>query len=205
MHAEAVRREWLRHEGFSMMDLLVVAAFIGIVGGVSVPLLGRTIERMRLGMAARDVKSELQTARLKAVSSNTYMRVRFDCPSAGQFRVIERIGNPNVADAGDDLNSAAATRCSPTAYPVEIGAGGNRLVRPNNDEPLRTLQPGVSFSTTTGLTASANKVVEFWPDGSAHVPGGPPWPRVGTAGVQLVLTRDSQTRTLTVTSLGNIQ
>jgi Tfp pilus assembly protein FimT len=192
--------------GMTILDVVVVTAIIGIASAIAVPHVLRSLDRLRLGMATRDVQSELQRARLKAVSSNTFMRVRFDCPGAMQYRVVERIGNPNVADAGDDVNARASTRCNETQYPPRTGtAGTNRLVRPNNDQPMRYLQEGVTFSATAGLTSTASKVIEFWPDGSAHVSGGPPWPVVSAAGVQITLVRGSETRTITVTSLGNIQ
>src|SRR2546425_12946810 len=98
--------------GFSLAEMLMVCAVIGIIAAMALPSIRNEVDRLKLGMATRDVQSELQTARLKAVSSNTYMRVRFDCPAAGQFRAVERIGTPNAPDAGDDLDTAAATRCS---------------------------------------------------------------------------------------------
>ena len=191
--------------GFSLVDVLLTVAVIAIVGAMAVPTAQTTIDRLRLGMATRDVQSALQTARLKAVGSNTYMRVRFKCPAAGQYRVVERIGNPNAADGGDDTDARAAVRCNQTTYPSQTnGADRNSLTRPNNDEPIKDLPLTVSFSTSAGLTTTGAPVVEFWPDGSVHVPGGPPWPRVGTAGLTIVLDKGSQSKRITVTSLGNI-
>jgi hypothetical protein len=133
------------------------------------------------------------------------MRVRFNCPAAGQFRVVERIGTPYAADAGDDLDTAAATRCNPTTYPFkQTGSDTSRLTKPNNDGPLKYLTDPVTFSTTTGLTSTASKVLEFWPDGSVHISGGPPWPKLGAA-TTIVLVKGTGTQTITVTPLGNIQ
>ena len=38
------------------------------------------VDGMRLGVSARDVERELQFARLKAVSTNRPMRIRFNAP-----------------------------------------------------------------------------------------------------------------------------
>jgi len=191
--------------GFSLLEMLLVCAVIGIIAAMALPGLRDEVDRLKLGMATRDVQSELQTARLKAVSSNTYMRVRFNCPAAGEFRVVERIGTPFAADAGDDTDATAATRCNTATYPFKAtGTDTSRLTRPNNDGPLKYLQSTVTFSTTAGLTSTASKVLEFWPDGSVHVAGGPPWPRLG-APATIVLTKGTTTKTITVTSLGNIQ
>ena len=178
--------------------MLLIAAMIGIVAAMAVPGLLNGVDRLRLGMATRDVQSELQSARLKAVSANTLMRVRFDCPAAGQFRMVERIGAP-FADTipADDTDANAAQRCSLTNYPIKRGATG-RVTKPNNDGPIRTLQQGVTFS--------AQQVIEFWPDGSVHVSSATnPWPQVAAAGAAITLAKGSTTKTITVTGLGNIQ
>jgi prepilin-type N-terminal cleavage/methylation domain-containing protein len=191
--------------GFSLAEMLMVCAVIGIIAAMALPGIRNEVDRLKLGMATRDVQSELQTARLKAVSSNTYMRVRFDCPAAGQFRTVERIGTPFAADAGDDLDASAATRCSATTYPFKAtGSDTSRLTKPNNDGPVKYLQDPVTFSTAAGLTSTASKVLEFWPNGSVHIAGGPPWPQIG-APLTIVLTKGTDTKTITVTSLGNIQ
>jgi Tfp pilus assembly protein FimT len=185
--------------------MLIVCAVVGIMAAIALPGILNEVDRLKLGMATRNVQSELQTARLKAVSSNTYMRVRFNCPAAGQFRVVERIGTPFAADTGDDLDANAAARCNATTYPFKAtGNDTSRLTRPNNDGPVKDLQESVTFSTTAGLTSTASKVVEFWPNGSVHVAGGPPWPQIG-APLTIVLTKGTTTKTITVTSLGNIQ
>lgn len=192
--------------GFTLMEVLMITAIIGIMAGIALPALNNEVEMLKLGMSTREVQSELQTARLKAVSANTYMRVRFNCPAAGQFRMVERIGTPFAADTGDDLDANATVRCTVSTYPYKhTGSDTNRLTRPNNDGSLRSLQQKVAFSTTAGLTSTGSKVLEFWPDGSVHVNTATPWPQVGAAGVTIVLTKGTTTKTITVTSLGNIQ
>jgi prepilin-type N-terminal cleavage/methylation domain-containing protein len=201
----ALKNRAADRSGFSLAEMLMTCAVIGIVAAMALPGIRDEIDRLKLGMATRAVQSELQTARLKAVSSNTYMRVRFDCPAAGQFRAVERIGTPFAADAGDDLDVNAATRCNQTSYPFKAtGTDSSRLTRPNNDGPVKYLTDPVTFSTAAGVTSTPSKVLEFWPDGSVHVSGGPPWPRLG-APTTIVLVKGTTTQTITVTSLGNIQ
>src|SRR5438477_2188336 len=185
--------------GFTVTDILVSCAIFAVTAAIAVPQLTTGLDSMRLGMALRDVERALQFARLKAVSTNQPMRVRFDCPAASQMRVVEVIGtaaNPDV----NDLDGAAA-RCDETRYPYKpTGADSNRLTRPNNDGPILRLPSGATFT--------ASQTLEFWPDGSVHTacqalcnPGAST--QIGT--VTLTLSRKGKTKNITVNGLGKIQ
>jgi hypothetical protein len=93
--------------GFTLVDTLATIAIIATMAAIAAPQMIDGVDRMRLGMSARDVERELQFARLKSVSTNRPMRIRFNCPVAGQFRVVELIGTPRVPLAAD----GAANRC----------------------------------------------------------------------------------------------
>ena len=183
--------------GFTLVDILATLAIIGTVSAMAVPQVIDAVDSMRLGMSLRDVERELQFARLKAVSTNRPMRVRFDCPSAGKIRAVELIGTPAVPDANDA--DAVLNRCSETAYPyLPTGGDHSRLTRPNNDGPVRTLYPGTTFT--------AKQTLEFWPNGTVHnacqanCDAGP----AQIATVTLTLSRKGKTKNITVNGFGKI-
>ena len=182
--------------GFTMVDMLATIAIIATMAAIAAPQMVDGVDRMRLGMSARDVERELQFARLKSVSTNRPMRVRFNCPVAGQFRVVELIGttlNPVAADG-------ATNRCDESLYPYRpTGGDANRLTRPNNDGALRRLQPLATFT--------AFPTLEFWPDGSVHMDAGAgnPWPSLTAAGATITLSRKGKTRNISVNALGKIK
>jgi Tfp pilus assembly protein FimT len=190
-----------RESGFSLIDMMMTLAVIATVAGLAVPQATSALDSMRLGMALRDVERELQFARLKAVSTSRPMRVRFDCPAAGQLRVVELIGTTALPDANDaDTPLVGAVRCSEQSYPYSpTGADQSRLTRPNNDGPIRLLQKDTTFT--------GKKTLEFWADGSVHADGGTgnPWPNIGTTGVTIVLTRKGKSKTIVVNGLGKIK
>jgi Tfp pilus assembly protein FimT len=196
-----ISRSLGRESGFSLVDMLATLAVVATVAGVAVPQAASTLDSMRLGMALRDVERELQFARLKAVSTSRPMRVRFDCPGAGQLRVVELIGTTALPDANDaDTTAVGAVRCSENSYPYSpTGADQSRLTRPNNDGPIRMLQRDTTFT--------GKKTLEFWADGSVHADGGTgnPWPNIGTTGVTIALTRKGRTKTIVVNGLGKIK
>jgi Tfp pilus assembly protein FimT len=183
--------------GFSIIDTVATMAVIATVSAIAVPQVIDAVGSMRLGMSLRDVERELQFARLKAVSTSRTMRVRFDCPSAGKFRVVELIGTSASPDANDA--DAVSGRCSETTYPYKpTGADQSRLTRPNNDGAIRTLYSGATFT--------AQQTLEFWPNGTAHTACQAACDTSGTQinTVTLTVSRNSKTKNITVNGLGKI-
>ena len=184
-HAEA---------GFTLIDVMVTIAVLAILAGTAIPPLKDVTGTITLGQSQRDVERELQTARLKAVTSNRPIRVRFNCPSTGEFRMVELVGSTGSPDSADGAND----RCSDTKYPYP-SADNNPLTRPNHDGPVRRLNKGITFGATSTL--------EFWPDGSVHKQSGTsnPWPVVDASGTAITVTKGTLVRTITVNSIGKIQ
>lgn len=180
--------------GFSLLEMLMITTVIAIIAGIGMPLFGDVTDSIKLGEAARGVERELQTARMAAVSANQPMRVRFNCNSAGEYRMVELIGTPTVPVAAD----SATDRCSTTLYPYPA-ADRNPLTRPNNDGPLRYLPSLTTFTTSA--------TIEFWPDGTAHMASGTvnPWPVIASTGTNIVLTRKGKTKTILVNGIGKVQ
>lgn len=180
--------------GFTLVDTLVTVTIFAILMAAAIPGMRDMTSSMRLGQGAREVERELQTARLKAVTSNRPIRVRFNCPVAGQYRMVELIGSPAVPDTAD----SAANRCQESAYPSPP-ADANPLTRPNHDGPTRQLHSTLAFGTATDL--------EFRPDGSVHQQSGStnPWPGITGTGTAVTLTKGTLVKTITVNGLGKIQ
>ena len=183
--------------GFSILDMVATMAVVATVSAIAVPQVIDSVDSLRLGMSVRDVERELQFARLKAVSTNRAMRVRFDCPSAGKLRAVEVIGTSALPDANDA--DTVTARCSETTYPYSpTGADQSRLTRPNNDGAIRTLY--------TGATFTAKQTLEFWPNGTVHTACQAACDTSGTQinTVTLTLSRKSKTKNITVNGLGRI-
>jgi Tfp pilus assembly protein FimT len=176
------------------MDLVVVMAVIGILSAIALPQVARIGDAIALGQAQRMVTSELQRARLKAVTTNRVMRVRFNCPVNGQFRIVELVGTSTSPAAQD----TAANRCSGSVYPFPA-ADANPVTLPNQDGPVRRIDPRVSFGAT--------QIIEFRPSGTAwsvNADGTSSTPLAGD-GVQLTVTKESYSKTIMVNALGKVQ
>jgi Tfp pilus assembly protein FimT len=169
-------------------------AVIAIVSAMAIPSMLAARDRIRLGQAAREVEREIQSAKSRAVAKSRPMRVRFNCPTDGEYRAVELIGTAAAPVAAD----SAANRCSGTAYPYPP-PDLNPNTRPNLDGPVRLLDSTVSFSVS--------QTIEFRPDGTAYRDpgGGGVFELIPTTGINIRVARDGLTRTITVNGLGKVQ
>jgi len=180
--------------GFTLIDLIAVMALIGIISAIGIPSMLAARDRIRLGQAAREVEREIQSAKSRAVAKSRPMRLRFNCPAAGQYRAVELLGTATAPIAAD----AAANRCSGTVYPYPP-ADLDPNTRPNLDGPVRALDSEVTFS--------ASQTIEFRPDGTAYRDpgGGAAFELIPVAGINIRVARAGLTRTITVNGLGKVQ
>ena len=79
--------------GFTLLELMLVLAVLGVISAMAIPAVLNTTRQIKLAANARAVERELQGARMKAVRSNRAIRVRFNCPATGQYRIVESLGS----------------------------------------------------------------------------------------------------------------
>jgi prepilin-type N-terminal cleavage/methylation domain-containing protein len=172
-------------QGFTLLELIMVMAVGVILLGIAVPTL-RIGDRVKVDNAARAVQQELQAARLRAVGVNRRLEVRFNCPTAGQYRIVES-------------GWSDSARCDAGTYPYPAPANAAYVVppKPRYDGPIRSLDPNVIIAFS-----SSNLVLQFAPDGRAtKLEGGTPRP-IGTESV--IVTMGPYSATVDVNTVGKI-
>lgn len=137
-----------------------------------------------LNSSAQTVVSAVRSARYTAVAKNRTVLVRFNCPAANQFRLVEVLGT------ADD---SAANRCTEAAYPFP---DPDAAVRPDVDGPVLTLSSDASFGAAQDL--------EIDTSGRVNPLVGCPACVAAAAPATIVVTNGSQTRTLTVSRDGQV-
>lgn len=180
-------------DGFTLLDALMAIALIATISVMAVPAIEILNDSFLLGQAQQLVASELQQSRLKAVTANRIVRVRFNCPGVGLFRRVELIGTPSAPTSQD----VASNRCTESSYPYPP-ADTNVVTLPNHDGPVRRLPAQVSFGATQTL--------EFRPDGTVYgvASDGTSSPLGGT-GKAITVVKGTGVRSVTVNSYGKIE
>jgi prepilin-type N-terminal cleavage/methylation domain-containing protein len=171
--------------GFSLVELMMVVAVAGTLMAISVPSLLDMAERSKLNAATREVERELQSARLRAVSTNRSLRVHLNCPTTGYFRTVE------VLNTSAD---SSTNRCLLSAYSYPA-PDDDLATRPNHDGPLRLL---------TGDATVSSGVFEFRPDGRAYIVSAGTPQLIATAET-VTVTRREQSRTVSINGAGRVQ
>ena len=80
-----------RHDGFSLIEVLLVVAIIAIIAGISVPLIGNTIGNFRLNGDARALSNTVSLARMQAASNFARTRLYVDL-NTGVYHTEIKVG-----------------------------------------------------------------------------------------------------------------
>lgn len=135
--------------GFSLVELVVVATLMVILMAIAIPQIALG-DRARVNTAAGELRETLQTARLRAVAVNRSLQVRFNCPSAGQYRIVQ---------AGSWDGDANRCDSSEYPYPAARDAAYQDPPKPRYDGPVKMVHPRVT------VTAGDASILQFFPNG----------------------------------------
>lgn len=127
-----------RAAGFTLTELLVVVGIIALMGAVAVPSLLAFIRNYSIESSAKEMASEMQTARYKAISRNVNLGVLLVVLDSQTYRYVVE----------DDLDPQTAPNWTSSQTLPTL------LARPEQLGPVKRLPADIRF-VATGATDPA--------------------------------------------------
>ncbi|MFZ3071722.1 MAG: GspH/FimT family pseudopilin [Thermodesulfobacteriota bacterium] len=138
-----------KESGFSLVELLITVALVGIVGAIAIPSIIQQLPKFNMRGASRDIAAKLMMARLRAIQENKQYGVSFTAGAIDSFKVVKCDANP----------------CFTTSTWSNAGAMGEGAANVNvTDEPC--LSSRIEFKSNGTVSAANNGDITACPPGS---------------------------------------
>jgi prepilin-type N-terminal cleavage/methylation domain-containing protein len=102
-----ISRKGRCQKGVTLIELAVVMAIVAIIGLFMAPAIGEWVDNYRIRQAARDMSSDLQFAKMKAISTGVRYTVIFNQLVGGttySYVIFPDYDNDLVLDPGTETN-----------------------------------------------------------------------------------------------------
>ena len=96
-----LRRLFANQKGFTLLELIVATAILGILAELFATVILKQMPRYRLNSATRQVTWDLMSARMKAVSDFSNLKVRFS--NDHEYTVWSDSNGDNMVDNGETV------------------------------------------------------------------------------------------------------
>ena len=157
--------------GFTLIELMVVVALVGIILALAAPSFSRTIEMQRLRGVNAQLVTDMQFARSEAVSRNSLMRVSFGSDATQSCYVVYVAAPGNISDRCDCTRGAGQS-CTALVDFVEVRTATilastsvkvAPFVGPLNDDTI-AFDPATGGLLSTPIDRFARPALGFWID-----------------------------------------
>lgn len=143
------------HDGFTLVDLVIGIAIIGILATVSLPNMQPLLMKYRLNGAARQVLGDLMAARMKAVSQSRHVKLFFS--DSQEYKICD---DANADGTVGNCEGTAHVRELSASYPgVSVTATSDPTFHPkgtaSNQTTITVTNPSGSKSMIVHITGHA--------------------------------------------------
>jgi len=149
--------------GFTLTELLVVLAIIGVVVGVAIPNLTRSIDNAKLKAATEQLAAVYQDARLRATQTNTpYQVLLSSATTAASSQVCVDLNGDGACGAGDPATAFPAQVSLSNVVPVALNATQLGFTPATIDQTLGIAWNGFGMPCQRSSSAAPCATVAGW-------------------------------------------
>ena len=125
-------------KGFTLAELLIVVAIIGVLVAISIPIFTAQLEKAREGADLANIRSAYAEASVKALDSKEYVGTAMTDAKMQSTGAIDKIDTTNSSMAGIDISKITITKGEQVTVKVDASD--------TTKDPVVTLSGGATVS-----------------------------------------------------------
>ena len=166
-----------KNKGFSLVEVVVVIAIVGIMAAIAYPNLMQSIRNSKTRAVASDIFSSFRSARIEAVKRNTSVCLDFKTTGTyeaflGDDLTIDKTVTPQICKKDGTVSTLFTKQVEPgTTITADFSAGYNTQGRPlagtlGNVTVQNDSNPNLQYKSALSIAGRVDLQVSQ--DGGAH-------------------------------------
>jgi prepilin-type N-terminal cleavage/methylation domain-containing protein len=158
------------NRGFTVLELLMVVAVIGVLAAFAIPAMNNALQRNRVFTTSELVAAQIRETRLSALTRNSTFRVNLGCFGGRAMRMLSVTGDSSIDDAANRCGMTRPNDGPPVYFPEGVQINGPSPVLEINNRGQVTPLAGTMPATISVSYGSHTRTVVVTGTGRVQTP-----------------------------------